>query len=604
MNLKEKGRILWKSRQILFSKIPRFFNMFIGVSGYNHESAAALVDKNGILIDYYREESLSRIKGDKSFPRRAIRKLLNSNNLKIKDIERVAFYERPLSAFLHIVKEASLNMPRSLGLLAHQFRNFSHSSVSCYLDFAKEFKGLETKLIYSDHHLSHSLTALSYSNSKKDVCSVVVDGFGDRSTASISQIVNPTEINELWGCQYPVSLGLFYSSITDYLGFAINEGEYKVMGLASFGNSKSKSAKLVRGLMDWDSTSNRIISDMRYFDYHLSTSNSFNSKLEDLLGPARNPFVRLIPGESDFQRCADIARGAQDLTIYLLRKIFTHAYKITSSRSFLFSGGVSMNSASIDSLAQLPFIDEIIIPPSPGDAGCAIGAAFYCYIKSNSYSDLKISKPSLFPTLKEIRDDEFLTEQIIFNEFSILEKDEDEAFFKAAQLISAGEIIGTVLSQSETGPRALGNRSLICDGKNNYAVKNLNTVIKDRSPFRPTAPAMRYEIAKKYYKLRPEIYDCYHSMSATCKCLKNNASLKFPTTHVDGTARIQIVENNSSLEKLLSILEPMGIEILANSSLNVSGEPTCFDLVDGLMMCSRTKLCYLLTDLGLLKRKT
>ena len=376
------------------------------------------------------------------------------------------------------------------------------------------------------------------------------------------------------------------------------------MGLASFGDSESKSAKLVRGLMDWDSTSNEIISDMSYFDYHLSTSNSFSSKLEELLGPARNPFVQLIPGDSDFQRCADIARGAQDLTIYLLGKIFTHAHKITNSRRFLFSGGVSMNSASIDSLAQLSFVDEIIVPPSPGDAGCAIGAAFYCYIKSNSYSDLNISKPSLFPSLKEIRNDELITELIISNEFLFLQRDEDDAFLKAAELIAAGEVIGTVLSTSETGPRALGNRSLICDGKNKEAVKNLNTVIKNRSPFRPTAPAMRYEIAKKFYELRPEIYDCYKSMSATCKCLEDNVSLDFPTTHVDGTARIQIVENNSSLDKLLSILEPMGIEILANSSLNVSGDPTCFDLVDGLMVCSRTKLSYLLTDLGLIKRKT
>ena len=578
--------------------------MFIGVTGYNHESSAALVDRNGVLIDFYREESLSRIKGDKSFPKRAINKILASNNLKIKNIERVAFYERPLSAFLHIVKEASLHMPRSLDLLTHQFRNFNRSSVSCYLDFAKFFKGLETKLIYSDHQISHTLNALAYSNSKKDICSVVVDGFGDRSTASISQIVAPTEINELGECPYPVSLGLFYSSITDYLGFAINEGEYKVMGLASFGNSNSKSAKLVRGLMDWDSTSNKMISDMSFFDYHLSTSNSFSSKLEDLLGPARNPFVQLNPENSDFQRCADIARGAQDLTTYLIEKIFTHAHKITGSRRFLFSGGVSMNSASIDSLAQLPFIDEIIIPPSPGDAGCAIGAAYYCYIKSIPQSNLNISKPSLFPSIKEKRNYEFFTEKIISNEFNILERNENAAFFKAAELISAGEIIGTVLSSSETGPRALGNRSLICDGKNKDAVENLNTVIKNRSPFRPTAPAMRYEIAKKYYKLRPEIIDCYKSMSATCQCLEDNISLEFPTTHVDGTARIQIVENNSSLDKLFCKLEPLGIEILANSSLNVSGDPTCFDLVDGLMVCSRTKLRYLLTDLGLLKRKT
>ena len=127
--------------------------MFIGVTGYNHESSAALVDRNGVLIDFCREESLSRIKGDKSFPRRSINKLLDSNNLKINNIERVAFYERPLSAFLHIVKEASLHMPKSLELLAHQFRNFNRSSVSCYLDFLKFFRGLETKLILSLIHI-------------------------------------------------------------------------------------------------------------------------------------------------------------------------------------------------------------------------------------------------------------------------------------------------------------------------------------------------------------------------------------------------------------------------------------------------------------------
>ena len=577
--------------------------MFIGVTGYNHESSAALVDKNGVLIDYYREESLSRIKGDKSFPRRSIKKILETSNLKIKDIERIAFYERPLTAFLHTIKEASLNMPRGLDLLSHQFRNFNRSSVSCYLDFAKFFKGLETKLIYSDHHLSHSLNALAYSNKKNDICSVVVDGFGDRSTASISQVINPTEINELWHCPYPISLGLFYSSITDYLGFAINEGEYKVMGLSSYGDPNSKSAKLVRSLMGWDEKNNKLISDMSYFDYHLSTSNSYSTKLEDLLGPARNPFIPLHPEDIDFQRCADIAKGAQDLTIYLLSKIFTHAYKLTSFRRFLFSGGVSMNSASIDSLAQLPFVDEIIIPPSPGDAGCAIGAAFYCYIKSNSFENLVISTPSLFPSVIETRNDEFLTKKIISNEFNLLERNEEDAFLKAAKLISSGEVIGTILSCSETGPRALGNRSLICDGKNKDAVKNLNNVIKNRSPFRPTAPAMRFEIAEKYYQLRPELYNCYKSMGATCKCIKDNISLEFPTTHVDGTARIQIVENNSSLDKLLSKLKPMKIEILANSSLNVSGDPTCFDLIDGLMVCARTPLNYLLTDFGLLAKK-
>ena len=577
--------------------------MFIGVTGYNHESSAALVDKNGDLLDYCKEESLSRIKGDKSFPKRSIKKILNSNNLKIKDIESVAFYERPLSAFLHIVKQASLNMPKSLSFLTHQFRNFNNSSISCYLDFAQQFKGLEKKLIYSDHHLSHTLTALAYSKTKKDICSIVVDGFGDRSTASISQVVDLTEINELWKCPYPVSLGLFYSAITDFLGFTVNEGEYKVMGLSAYGDPNSKSAKLVKGLMDWDPKFNKLISDMSFFDYHISISNSYSSKLEDLLGPARNPLVPLVSGDNDFKRCADIARGAQDLTVYLLRKIFMHAHNLTSARRFVFSGGVSMNSSSIDSLAQLPFVDEIIIPPSSGDAGCAIGAALYCYIKSNSFKHSIISRPSLFPSVSDRSNQKKITEKIISNEFNLLEIHEDDAFFKAAELIKSGEVIGTILSRSETGPRALGNRSLICDGRNKDAVKNLNTVIKNRSPFRPTAPAMNYKTAKKYFELRPELYDCYKSMSATCKCVEGNIALEFPTTHVDGTARIQIVEKDTTLDILLSKLEPFGIEILANSSLNVSGDPTCFDLIDGLMVCMRTPLRYLLTDFGLLSKK-
>ena len=153
-----------------------------------------------------------------------------------------------------------------------------------------------------------------------------------------------------------------------------------------------------------------------------------------------------------------------------------------------------MNSASIDSLAQLPFVDEIIIPPSPGDAGCAIGAAFYGYLKSNSSKDLNISKPSLFPSVMETRNEELITEKIINDEFNVIVRNENESFLKAAELISKGEVIGTILSCSETGPRALGNRSLICDGKNKEAVKKLNTVIKNRSPFRPTAPAMRLSL--------------------------------------------------------------------------------------------------------------
>ena len=151
--------------------------MFIGLSAYNHESAVALVDGAGNLVDYYKEESLSRIKGDKSFPKRALERLIKNNDLSLNDIKSIAFYERPMSAFLTTLKIAALNLPKSLSLISHQCRNFDKSSISCFLNISKLYPGLEKKLIYLDHHLSHTLTALAYSETQKNLCSIVVDGF-------------------------------------------------------------------------------------------------------------------------------------------------------------------------------------------------------------------------------------------------------------------------------------------------------------------------------------------------------------------------------------------------------------------------------------------
>ncbi len=576
--------------------------MFIGITGYNHESSVALVDRNGRLIDYYREESLSRIKGDKSFPKRALSRIIKANNITFDDIERIAFYERPLSSFLYPIKVAAKYLPESLGLLEHQFRNFKKSSVSCFLDLASKFSGLEKKLIYSDHHLSHTLTSLAYSDKHTELCSVVVDGFGDRSTTSISHVIDPLNIKELWSTDYPLSIGLFYSCITDFLGFAINEGEYKVMGLAAFGQPNNKYKKILSKIFYWDSQKKRLFADMDYFSYHISVTDSYSKKLKNLLGEPRNPFRSLFPDDQDFQNYADIAKAAQDITVEILCKIFEHAHSLTSCRRFLFSGGVAMNSASIETLAELNFVDQLIIPPSPGDAGAAIGSAYYAYLKSNISTKILV-KPSLFPSKYNIKEEDLKVEKIISKNFTIISEGLEESLEKAAELISQGEVVGTIIKNNETGPRALGNRSLICNGVDHDAVKKLNTVIKKRSPFRPTAPAMKLTTAKKHYKLTSAVMDSYKSMSATCNCLPENESHKFPVTHIDGTARLQIVESCSFLDLLLDKLKPFGIEIVANSSLNVSGDPTCYDLIDGLMVCARTPLKYLITDLGLLEKK-
>ena len=575
--------------------------MHIGIAGYNHESSAALVDNEGVLLDYSREESLSRIKGDKSFPKRSINKILQSNNISLGEIKSVAFYERPLTSFLTTLRTAALNMPSSLPLISHQCRNFDSSSISCFLDISKLYPGLEKKLIYLDHHLSHTLTALPYSDIQNDICSIVIDGFGDRSTCSISKVNSLYDIKEIWSCNYPVSLGLFYSAITDFLGFQVNEGEYKVMGLSAFGNSESSVSKDVFNLISWDSKKNKIITDMSFFKYHTSATNSFSEKLVSLLGKPRNPFFPLHPEDDGFQYYADIARGAQNAVINILCRLFEHAYSLTGCKRFLFSGGVSMNSASLDEISSLPNVDQIIIPPSPGDAGCAIGAAYYSFIKNNSKKISRLKKPSLFPCNFKSNKQEELAKKIISEGFKILTSEKNEALSLSAQLINQGEIIGTVLNNAETGPRALGNRSLICDGTNVNSVRILNTIIKNRSPFRPTAPCMKLEVARKFFHLRKELMECYLSMGATCKCKKDSKALDFPTTHVDGTARLQIAIEGQFLYKLLGKLEKFNIEVLANSSLNLSGDPTCFDLIDTLLVSARQPLKYIMTDFALLE---
>ncbi len=576
--------------------------MYIGLTGYNHESSAALVDDHGRLIDYYREESLSRIKGDKSFPKRSLTKLFENNNLRIKDIKSIAFYERPMSSFLTILKCAALNIPESLSLISHQCRNFNKSSIACYLDISKLFSGLEKKLIYLDHHLSHTLTALPYSDQQTNLCSIVVDGFGDRSTASISKVNGYYDIRELWSCEYPVSLGLYYSAITDFLGFQVNEGEYKVMGLSSFGNPNSALAKDVFNLIKWNNKEKKISTDLSYFSYHVSTKNSYSKKLTSLLGEPRNPFIQLKPEDKNFQDYADIAKGAQDAVVNILCSIFEHGYDITGCKNFLFSGGVSMNSASLDMISKLPNVEKVIIPPSPGDAGAAIGSAIYAYLKNESIENKQLPKPSLFPSFFEYTNQEKLAKKIISKNFKTVCTNSNEALAITAKLISEGEVIGTIIKNAETGPRALGHRSLLCDGTNKEAVEILNTCIKNRSPFRPTAPCMKIDVANKHYHLRKELLDCYLTMSATCKCRENSEAKKYPTTHIDGTVRLQIVQEGQFLFKLLNQVEKFNIQILANSSLNLSGDPTCFDLIDGLMVSARNPLKFLLTDFGLLEK--
>ena len=577
--------------------------MYIGISAYNHESSVSCIDESGLLIDYCREESLSRIKGDNSFPKRSLTKVLKDNNISIRDIHKVCFYERPLASFLHPLSIAIKELPESLPLITHQLRNFTKSSCFIYYDLSRYFNGLQSKLVYCDHHLSHTLSVFPYIDRiSSPLCSVVLDGFGDRSSASICSINSPSDVTELWSNDYPHSLGLFYSAITDFLGFAINEGEYKVMGLSAYGDSSSILAKKTKQLAYWCQDTCQIKLDLNYFCFHKSVADSYSDLLCELLGDARNPFQPLNPGDQYFQDYADIARGAQDCVLEILTNVFEYANRLTGAKDFLYSGGVAMNSASLGVLADLPFVRKIHIPPSPGDAGASIGAACFAHIKYSS-STASIKKASLFPSKYSPKAAQSNFSNIFNDLFAPLASDYDQMISAVVDLVLQGEVVGVVWGNAETGPRALGNRSLICDGTNRDAVNTLNTVIKNRSPFRPTAPAMLYEDANKIFELRDPLINSYYSMSATVKLQAAYSSLKLPTLHVDGTARLQIVKNGSLLSDILHSMPPNRHRVLANSSLNMSGDPTCYDVIDALMVSAISPLKFLMTEFGVFQRK-
>jgi len=569
----------------------------LGISAYYHDSSVALIDAEGNLVDFKKEEWLSRIKGDKTFPRLALQELINSFNLSEENIKSITFYEKPVRSWISVLKHSIKNNPINNDLTRNYFKNVWNSSMRFQMDISKYIKIKKISLLYSDHHLSHTLSALHYYNNFPCV-SVVVDGYGDKYCTSIHHVKSDKEIINLWNSEYPNSLGLFYSAITDFLGFSINEGEYKMMGLASFGQPKFfENLKKTIKFED-----NKLITDTKYYDYVRRIDRSFSDLLTDLFEiEPRLPNVSLEIGEKKFQVYADIAASAQKVLEELLFSIFQYAYNLTKERKFLFSGGVAMNSVAVRKCSKLKFIDQLNISPSPGDSGAAIGASYFGFLnerkkKFGNFVSKNNIKNNLFPGKFKPKDN--------FLEFGFDKiADTDTSLNETSKLIAKNEIIATCYGNIETGPRALGHRSLICNAHSYELIKKLSTEIKKRSLFRPTAPAILKEYAEKYFYLENSLMNCYMYMAATAipkaEILENIRGV----VHIDNTSRIQICNETQLLGKILSNLKKFDIYLIANTSFNISSDPMVYDEIDAVATLHKMKIRYLLTENGLFRKK-
>jgi len=570
---------------------------FLGISAYYHDSTIALLDDKGNLVDFIKEEWLSRIKGDKLFPRQAFQQLIKKYNLSDKNISAIIFYEKPVRAWITVLKHSVQNNSIKNELTRNYFKNAWKSSMRFQLDLSKFIKIRKIPLLYSDHHLSHTLSTAFYYNEYPYV-SVVVDGYGDKYCTSIHHVKSSHEIINVWNSNYPHSLGLFYSAITDFLGFAVNEGEYKMMGLAAFG--KPTFYESLKKTIKFDN--NQLTVDTNYYDYVRRIDRSYSDLLVNLLKiNPRQPNIPLEIGRENFQHYADIASSAQKVLEDILFDIFNYANKITGENKFLFSGGVAMNSAAVRKSAKLKFIHELNIPPSPGDSGAAIGAAYYGFIKIKNKSEIFIKKENkvdenLFPG-KESSDEDFFD--------LVLEKiaDDNNSIEKTSELISKNEIIATCYGNIETGPRALGHRSLICNAHNSDLIKKLSTEIKKRNLFRPTAPVALKESAEKYFYLEKSLMNCYYHMGTTALTKPDFINEISGVVHADNSSRIQIIKENYLLGKILMSLKKNNIFLIANTSFNISSDPMVYDKVDAYLALERMGIKYLLTSTGLYKKK-
>ncbi len=535
----------------------------LGISCYYHDSAAALLE-DGRVIAAVEEERFTRKKFDDDFPKMAIEWCLNEAGISPSKIDSVAFYDKPVLKFERLLDNYIAVAPRGLYSFLDTIPKWLHKRLWIKSDIMKSLNGFKGDIIFPEHHLSHA--AYSFFTSPFDETAILTtDGVGEWSTTSIGRGEN-NSVELLQDIRWPHSLGLFYSAFTYFLGFQVNEGEYKLMGLASYGKPKYYDLILENLIDVKDDGSIHLNMDYFAFTYDKVMT---NQKFSELFGIKRRD-----ENEEVSQIHFDIGASAQRVLEDVLLKMVEYVYKKTKSKNLCLGGGVALNGVANYRILQESSFENIHIPPSPGDAGSAIGAAQYLY-----YSHHKQNRELQVDSTKKIIENVYVGPSYSTDEikkfldqkgikYEIL--DDAEIVKNCAKLISEGNVVGWYQGKMEWGPRALGNRSILADPRRKDMKDILNEKIKHRESFRPFAPSILEEHVSEYFEMN--IPSPYMLMVAPVKKPE-----KIPAvTHVDGTGRLQTVSKNSNplYYKLISEFYSLtGVPVIINTSMNVKGEP-------------------------------
>ena len=559
----------------------------LGISCYYHDSAAALL-KDGHVIAAVEEERFSRKKFDDDFPKLAITWCLKEAGITPEQIDSVAFYDKPILKFERLLDNYIAVAPRGLNSFLDVIPKWLHKRLWIKTDIKKYLKGFNGEIIFPEHHTSHAAHAF-YTSPFEEAAILTVDGVGEWTTASFGTAKNNT-IQLTNDIRWPHSVGLFYSAFTYFLGFQVNEGEYKLMGLSAYGKPKYYDL-IINNLIDVKDDGS-IHLNMKYFAFTHDKVMT-NDKFSKLFGiPPKKKH------DETLQIHFDIGASAQKVLEEIILKMAQHVYKKTRMKNLCFGGGVALNGvANYNLLKNSPF-DNIHIPPSPGDAGSAVGCAQYSYYIHHSQKKNIENNPSV--TIREnvyvgpSYTNEEIRKFLDSDKVSYEKLDEQSLLEKTAKLISEGNIVGWYQGKMEWGPRALGNRSILADPRDAKMKDILNEKIKHRESFRPFAPSIMEEYVSDYFDI--DVPSPYMLMVTNVKQPK-----KIPAvTHVDGTGRLQTVsaESNPLYYNLINeFYKITGIPVLINTSMNVMGEPIVNTPEQAYAMITKTDMdCIIMGD--------
>ena len=559
----------------------------LGVSCYYHD-AAAVVLKDGVLVAAAEEERFTRIKHDYGFPKNAIHFCLEQAGITGNDLDHVVFFEKPFRKLDRILMMTLQTYPQSWKVFRESMITWMTDKLWVATTLQDEIGIDKHKVLFSEHHLSHAASAFLCSPFD-EAAILTVDGVGEWVTATAG-VGRGNDIRLQKQMEFPHSLGLLYSAFTAFLGFEVNEGEYKVMGMAPYGEPRymDKVWQVVRQNSDGS-----FALDMDYFSFHHSTTDTYNDKFVKLFGEPRAPrslffteatgfpkYFGTPPGNSHElskknQHYADIAASIQKVTEELLLSMARNLRQQTGLKRLCMAGGVALNSVANTRILKESGFEELYVQPSAGDGGGALGAALWAY-------NTLLGKPRSFRmehaywgrSNSEAEIGDFLRKNNIPHQHY---ENEDELLDQVVQNLTSGKVVGWSQGRFEWGPRALGSRSILADPRNPEMKDIVNAKIKFREPYRPFAPSVLAQCTEKYFELPNAARHSPARYMLYVVPVKPDQQHTLPAiTHVDGTGRLQTVFRDQSPRyyKLIERFgQATGVPVVLNTSFNLKGEP-------------------------------